>query len=95
MVYQSKFTFVGSALVVRLEVPLCARAGVLLEGEGLLTDGAGLPAVAGTSHVSHRRLKVAVDRPVLGSLVRWILSTKQRQWLGVTLLLQRVMVNLP
>ena len=80
---------------MRLEVPLCARAGVLVEGEGLLTDGAGLAAVAGTSHVSHRRLKVAVDRPVLGSLVRWILSTKQRQWLGVTLLLQRVMVNLP
>ena len=46
---------------MRLEVPLCARAGVLLEGEGLLTDGAGLAAVAGTSHVSHRRLKVAVD----------------------------------
>ena len=56
-----KFTFVGSALVVRLKVPLCARAGVLVEGEGLLTDGAGLAAIAGASHVSHRRLKVAVD----------------------------------
>ena len=57
---QHQLTFIRCALVVRLEVPLGARAGVLVEGERLLADGARLPSVAGARHVHHRRLQVAV-----------------------------------